>query len=67
MINNPAEIFDQIKKMNKLIDEANIESENKKNEKKFLIDMITNIKSRIKHIKENPNTEDKKNENFEIK
>ncbi len=66
-INNPAEIFDQIKKMNKLIDEANIESETKKNEKKFLIDMITNIKSRIKHIKENPNTEDKKNENIEIK
>ena len=66
-IDNPAEIFDQIKKMNKLIDEANVESETKKNEKKFLIDMITNIKSRIKQIKENPNNENKKNENIEIK
>ena len=66
-IDNPAEVFDQIKKMNKLIDEANIEPELKKNEKKFLIDMITNIKLRIKQIKENPNGEDKKNENIEIK
>ena len=66
-IDNPAEVFDQIKKMNKLIDEANIEPELKKNEKKFLIDMITNIKLRIKQIKENPNPEDKKNDNIEIK
>ena len=65
-IDNPAEVFDQIKKMNKLIDEANIEPELKKNEKKFLIDMITNIKLRIKQIKENPNPEDKKNDNIEI-
>ena len=59
-MDNPSEVFDEIKKMNKLIDEANIEPELKKNEKKFLIDIIKNIKSKIREIKENKEGEDKK-------
>ena len=66
-IDNPAEVYDQIKKMNKLIDEANLEPEIKKNEKNYLIDIIKNTKAKIKEIKENPNSEDKKDENIEIK
>ena len=66
-IDNPADIFDEIKNMNKLIDEANLEEEVKKNEKKFLIDIIKNIKAKIKEIKENPNNDAKKNDNIEIK
>ena len=66
-VDSPAEIFDEIKKMNKLIDEANLDKEIKKNEKKFLIDFIKNIKMKIKEIKDNPNGDDKKNDNIEIK
>ncbi len=66
-VDSPAEIFDEIKKMNKLIDEANLDEEVKKNEKKFLIDIIKNIKMKIKEIKDNPNGDDKKNDNIEIK
>ena len=66
-MDNPAEVYDQIKKMNKLIDEANLEPEIKKNEKNYLIDIIKSIKAKIKELKENPNTEEKKDENIEIK
>ena len=66
-INSPAEIFDEIKKMNKLIDEANLEEGIKKNEKAFLIDIIKNVKTKIKEIKENPNGDVKKNDNIEMK
>ena len=66
-VDSPAEIFDEIKKMNKLIDEANLDEEVKKNEKKFLIDIIKNIKMKLKEIKDNPNGDDKKNDNIEIK
>ena len=66
-MDNPSEVYDQIKKMNKLIDEANLEPEIKKNEKNYLIEIIKSIKAKIKEIKENPNIEDKKNENIEIK
>ena len=65
---SPSEIFDQIKKMNKLIEESNLESEFKKNEKNFLIDIIKNIKLKLKNIKENPNAEDEKeDDNIEMK
>ena len=66
-IENPAEIFDEIKKMNKLIEEANLDNESKKNEKNYLVDIIKNIKLKFKEIKENPNKEDKKNDNIEMK
>ena len=59
-MDNPSEVFDEIKKMNKLIDDANLEPEFKKNEKNFLIDIIKNIKSKIREIKENKEGEDKK-------
>jgi hypothetical protein len=66
-IDNPAEIYDEIKKMNILIEESNLDNETKKNEKNFLIDIIKNIKSRLVQIKENPNYDDKKDENIEYK
>jgi len=66
-IDNPAEIYDEIKKKNILIEESNLDNETKKNEKNFLIDIIKNIKSRLVQIKENPNYDDKKDENIEYK
>ena len=66
-LDNPNEIFEEIKKMNKLIDNSNIEADIKKNEKSFLIDIIKNVKLRIKNIQENSNNEDKNNDNIEIK
>ena len=58
-IDNLAEIFDEIKKMNKLIDEANLEEEIKKKKKHFRL-IIKNNKTKIKEIKENPNGDSKK-------
>ena len=66
-LDNPNEIFEEIKKMNKLIDNSNIEADIKKNEKSFLIDIIKNVKLRIKNIQENSNNEDKINDNIEMK
>ena len=66
-LDNPNEIFEEIKKMNKLIDNSNIEADIKKNEKSFLIDIIKNVKLRIKNIQDNSNNEDKNNDNIEIK
>ena len=66
-MDNPAEIFDEIKKMNISIENANLETETKNNEKKFLIDIIKSIKEKIKNIKENPNNgNDKSPDNIEI-
>ena len=62
-----SEVFDLIKKMNKLIEESNLNAESKKNEKNFLINMIKDIKLRIKEIKENPNVDVKTDDNIEIK
>ena len=62
-----SEVFDLIKKMNKLIEESNLNAESKKNEKNFLINMIKDIKLRIKEIKENPNGDVKTDDNIEIK
>ena len=66
-LDNPNEIFEEIKKMNKLIDNSNIEADIKKSEKSFLIDIIKNVKLRIKNIQENSNNEDKINDNIEMK
>ena len=66
-LDNPNEIFEEIKKMNKLIDNSNIEADIKKSEKSFLIDIIKNVKLRIKNIQDNSNNEDKNNDNIEIK
>ena len=66
-VENPSEIYDEIKRMNSLIDEANLQPEFKKNEKDFLIDIVKNIKIKIRDIKENKNDEYKKNDNIETK
>ena len=66
-VDNPSEIYDEIKRMNTLIDEANLEPEFKKNEKNFLIDIVKNIKIKIRDIKENKIDEDKVNDNIETK
>ena len=66
-MDTPSEVFDLIKKMNKLIEESNLDPEFKKNEKNFLINMIKDIKLRIKEIKENPNGDVKTDDNIEIK
>ena len=66
-VENPSEIYDEIKRMNSLIDEANLSAEFKKNEKDFLIDIVKNIKIKIRDIKENKNDEDKTNDNIEMK
>ena len=52
-MDNINEVFDQIKKMNKLIDSSNLGEENKKNEKSYLINIIKDIKEKIKIINEN--------------
>ena len=52
-MDNINEVFDQIKKMNKLIDSSNLGEENKKNEKSYLINVIKDIKEKIKIINEN--------------
>jgi len=66
-MDNPNELFDEIKKMNKLIDESNLDKEAKKTEKNFLIDIIKNIKTKMNEIKnggnnkgENPDIETRK-------
>ena len=61
------EIFNQIKIMDKLIDSSNLENDIKKNEKKFLYEMITNIQQKIKDIKEHKEEDDKVDENIEYK
>jgi len=52
-MDNINEVFDQIKKMNKLIDSSNLSEESKKNEKSYLINVIKDIKEKIKIINEN--------------
>lgn len=52
-MDNINEVFNQIKKMNKLIDTSNLSEESKKNEKSYLINVIKDIKEKIKIINEN--------------
>ena len=64
-MDNIDEVFDQIKKMNKLINDSNLSEETKKNEKNYLINVIKDIKEKVKNLKEN-NGEEKNKDNGNI-
>ena len=49
-MDNISEVFDEIKKMNKLIDSSSLSEEMKKNEKSYLINVIKEIKEKMKTI-----------------
>ena len=63
-MDNISEVFDEIKKMNKLIDSSNLSEELKKNEKSYLINVIKEIKEKMKTINEKPKEENKENDNY---
>ena len=56
-MDNISEVFDEIKKMNKLIDSSSLSEEMKKNEKSYLINVNREIKEKQKE-------ENKENENY---
>ena len=59
-MDNINEVFDQIKKMNKLINESKLDEETKKNEKSYLINVIKDINEKIKILKEKKENKDNK-------
>ena len=63
-MDNINEVFDEIKNMNKSIDNSNLSEEMKKNEKNYLINVIKDIKEKIKVI--NEGSTEKKNESNNI-
>lgn len=63
-MDNISEVFDEIKKMNKLIDSSSLSEETKKNEKSYLINVIKEIKEKMKTINEKPKEENKENDNY---
>ena len=63
-MDNISEVFDEIKKMNKLIDSSCLSEEMKKNEKSYLINVIKEIKEKMKTINEKPKEENKENDNY---
>jgi hypothetical protein len=63
-MDNINEVFDEIKNMNKSIDNSNLSEEMKKNEKNYLINVIKDIKEKIKVI--NEGSTEKKNESDNI-
>ena len=63
-MDNISEVFDEIKKMNKLIDSSSLSEEMKKNEKSYLINVIKEIKEKMKKINEKPKEENKENDNY---
>ena len=65
-MDNISELFDEIKKMNNLIDSSSLSEEMKKNEKSYLINIIKDIKEKIKKINEKPKEEENDN-NIETK
>jgi hypothetical protein len=65
-MDNINELFDEIKKMNKLIDNSNLSEEKKKSEKSHLINVIKEIKEKIKTINDKPKMEEN-DSNIEIK
>ena len=65
-MDNINELFDEIKKMNKLIDNSNLSEKKKKSEKSHLINVIKEIKEKIKMINDKPKMEENDN-NIEIK
>ena len=65
-MDNINEVFDQIKKMNKIINESKLSEETKKNEKSYLINVIKDINEKIKTIKDKNNSTDEKKENDNI-
>jgi hypothetical protein len=66
-MDNINEVFDEIKKMNKVINESGLSEENKKNEKNYLINVIKDINEKIKALKEkndNDNEDKKESDNI---
>jgi hypothetical protein len=63
-MDNISELFDEIKKMNNLIDSSSLSEEMKKNEKSYLINVIKEIKEKMKTINEKPKEENKENDNY---
>ena len=63
-MDNISEVFDEIKKMNKLIDSSSLSEEMKKNEKSYLINVIKEIKEKMKTINEKPKEKNKENDNY---
>ena len=63
-MDNISEVFDEIKKMNKLIDSSSLSEEMKKNEKSYLINVIKEIKEKMKTINEKPKEENKENDSY---
>ena len=63
-MDNISEVFDEIKKMNKFIDSSSLSEEMKKNEKSYLINVIKEIKEKMKTINEKPKEENKENDNY---
>ena len=63
-MDNISEVFDEIKKMNKLIDSSSLSEKKKKNEKSYLINVIKEIKEKMKTINEKPKEENKENDNY---
>lgn len=64
-INNSAEVFDQIKKMNKIISDSQLAEEDKKNEKHFLIDVIKDFKVKMANAQKQDKEEEPKANNIE--
>ena len=65
-MDNINELFDEIKKMNKLIVSSNLSEEMKKSEKSYLINVIKEIKEKIKMINDKSKNEENDN-NIETK
>ena len=63
-MDNINEVFDQIKKMNKILNECKLDEETKQNEKNYLINVIKDINEKIKKIKEKDTNE--KNDNDDV-
>ena len=60
-MDNINEVFEEIKKMNKVINDSDLTEENKKNEKNYLINVIKDINEKIKILKEKNNDSNEEN------
>ena len=63
-MDNINEVFDQIKKMNKILNECKLDEETKQNEKNYLINVIKDINEKIKILKEKDTNEKKDDDNI---
>ena len=63
-MDNINEVFEQIKKMNKILNECKLDEETKQNEKNYLINVIKDINEKIKILKEKDTNEKKDDDNI---